>query len=115
MDLGVGPSVQGNTMPVRVSMGWLVDRERHVLREELGKGLDQQRVELHPAVAAQLNGPTHMRLDAQGHIDSDLWCMDGSTIRATRAAAGAGKKGAPKSPKTTFWAARAADSAASST
>jgi len=56
-----------------------------------------------------------MRLDAEGHIDWDLWCVDGSTVRASRAAAGAGKKGAPKSPTTTRWAARAADSAASST
>ena len=56
-----------------------------------------------------------MRLDAQGHIDWDLWCVDGSTVRASRAAAGAGKKGAPKNPATTLWAARAADSAASST
>ena len=56
-----------------------------------------------------------MRLDAEGHIDWDLWCVDGSTVRASRAAAGAGKKGAPKSPSTTLWATRAADSAASST
>ena len=56
-----------------------------------------------------------MRLDAEGHIDWDLWCVDGSTIRASRAAAGAGKKGAPRNPGTTLWAARAADSAASST
>jgi transposase len=56
-----------------------------------------------------------MRLDAEGRIDWDLWCVDGSTIRASRAAAGAGKKGALPSPPTTLWATRAADSAASST
>jgi len=56
-----------------------------------------------------------MRLDAEGHIDWDLWCVDGSTVRASRAAAGAGKKGAPMSQSTTHWAARAADSGASST
>lgn len=28
-------------------------------------------------------------LDDQGHIDHDLWCIDGSVIRASRAAAGA--------------------------
>ena len=55
-----------------------------------------------------------IRLDADGHIDWDLWCVDGSNVRASRAAAGAGEKGAPESPKTTLWAARAADSAASS-
>lgn len=56
-----------------------------------------------------------MKLDAQGRIDWDLWCVDGSNIRASRAAAGAGKKGALKSPKTTRWAARAAGLAPNST
>src|SRR5262249_42589349 len=32
------------------------------------------------------------RLDAQGRIDWDLWCVDGSSIRGSRAAAGASKK-----------------------
>ena len=32
-----------------------------------------------------------LRLDAQGCIDWDLWCVDGSVIRASRAAAGAGE------------------------
>jgi transposase len=31
-------------------------------------------------------------LDDKGLIDHDLWCIDGSVIRASRAAAGAGKK-----------------------
>lgn len=56
-----------------------------------------------------------VRLDAEGYIDWDLWCIDGSSIRASRAAAGAGKKGAPKSPAITRWAARAADSGANCT
>ena len=56
-----------------------------------------------------------IRLDAEGHIDWDLWGIDGSSIRASRAAAGAGKKGAPLNPPTTRWVARAADSGASST
>ena len=56
-----------------------------------------------------------IRLDDQGKIDWDLWCVDGSSIRASRAAAGGGKKGATKSRKTTLWAAREADSAANST
>ena len=34
----------------------------------------------------------HLRLDQQGHIDWDLWCVDGASVRATRAAAGASKK-----------------------
>jgi transposase len=56
-----------------------------------------------------------VRLDAEGQIDWDLWCVDGTMVRASRSAAGAGKKGAPTSPPTTHWAARAADSGASST
>ena len=47
-----------------------------------------------------------VRLDREGRIDWDLWCVDGSSIRASRAAAGAGKKGGPKNPKTTLWAAQ---------
>jgi transposase len=56
-----------------------------------------------------------IRLDAEGRIDWDLWCVDGSSIRASRAAAGGGKKGAPKNPWTTRWAAREAGSGAKST
>lgn len=56
-----------------------------------------------------------IRLDAQGRIDWDLWCVDGTNIRASRAAAGAGEKGGPTNPETTLWAARAADSAPKST
>ena len=56
-----------------------------------------------------------IRLDENGYIDWDLWCVDGSSVRASKAAAGAGKKGAPKSPETTHWVARAADSGARST
>ena len=56
-----------------------------------------------------------VRLDKEGKIDWDLWCVDGSSIRASKAAAGAGKKGAAKNPQTTHWAARAADSGVKST
>ena len=34
-----------------------------------------------------------LRLDEQGHIDWELWCVDGSSVRAAKAAAGAGKRG----------------------
>lgn len=60
----------------------------------------------------------HLRLDGEGRIDWDLWCVDGSSVRATRAAGGADKKVAiatRKNPRTTRWAAAAADSGASST
>jgi transposase len=63
----------------------------------------------------QLLQRLQIRLDADGKIDWDLWCVDGSSIRASRAAAGGGKKGATKSRKTTLWAAREADSGASCT
>src|SRR5438105_4928436 len=33
-----------------------------------------------------------IRLDREGKIDWDLWCIDGTQIRAARAAAGADKK-----------------------
>lgn len=59
-----------------------------------------------------------IRLDREGRIDWDLWCIDGSSVRAARAAGGAAKKVSSsirKSPKTTLWAAREADGAASST
>lgn len=59
-----------------------------------------------------------IRLDRDGQIDWDLWCIDGSSVRASRAAAGAGKKASnatgPNRP-TTLWGARVADSRASST
>ena len=34
----------------------------------------------------------HVRLDREGKIDWDLWCIDGTSIRGTRSAAGASKK-----------------------
>ena len=36
-----------------------------------------------------------LRLDDEGLIDRDLWCVDASVIRASRAAAGAKKKSGP--------------------
>jgi transposase len=39
----------------------------------------------------------HVRLDEQGKIDWETWCVDTTTVRASRAAAGAGEKGAPRS------------------
>lgn len=51
-----------------------------------------------------------LKLDAQGRIDWDLWCIDATNVRATRAAAGAPKKGGPKSPRITRWAVPEGDS-----
>jgi transposase len=57
-----------------------------------------------------------LRLDQRGLIDFDLWCVDGSSIRASRAAAGASsKKKSRASRPTTPWGARGAVSARKST
>jgi transposase len=34
-----------------------------------------------------------------GEIDDELWCIDGTSTRAARCAAGGGKKGIPRSRK----------------
>ena len=49
-----------------------------------------------------------LKLDARGLIDWELWCVDGASVRATRAAAGAEKTvaiGTPTNRRTTRWAA----------
>jgi transposase len=49
-----------------------------------------------------------VKLDDDGYINWELWCVDGSSVRAARAAAGADKKVAgatPMNPPTTHWAA----------
>ncbi len=60
----------------------------------------------------------HLRLDQQGKIDWDLWCIDGTSVRGTRSAAGASKKAppvTPRNPRTMAWAAREAVLARKST
>jgi transposase len=52
-----------------------------------------------------------IKLDDEGLIDWELWCVDGANVRAARAAAGVDKKvasGTATSRKTTLWAAREA-------
>lgn len=59
-----------------------------------------------------------VKLDEQGLIDWELWCVDGASVRASRAAAGADKKvsrDTPTSPPTTRWVAREAGLDRSST
>lgn len=46
---------------------------------------------------ARILDALHLRLDELGRIDWETWCVDGSNIRAGRAAAGA-KKGARNKP-----------------
>ena len=59
-----------------------------------------------------------IKLDKNGLIDWDLWCVDGASVRAARAAAGADKKvagGTRRNPRTTLWAAAEAGLGPSST
>lgn len=55
------------------------------------------------------------RLDAAGLIETDLWCIDGTNVRASRSAAGAPEKKSRASPATTPWAGPAAASGPRST
>ena len=56
-----------------------------------------------------------LELNAEGLIGLDLWCIDSTSVRASRSAAGAGKKGIPRSRSTMLPASRAAASAPRST
>jgi transposase len=58
-----------------------------------------------------------IRLDKDGYIDWDLWCVDGSSVRALRAAAGASKKAKnqAENAEITRWGAREAGGDQSST
>lgn len=58
-----------------------------------------------------------IRLDKDGYIDWDLWCVDGSNVRAVRAAAGASKKAknSREDTRITRWVAREAGGDQSST
>lgn len=44
-----------------------------------------------------------------GDLDGDLWCVDGTNVRAARCASGGGKKGIRKSRRTTRLAVLAGD------
>ena len=48
------------------------------------------------------------RLRGQLEIDEELWCIDGTIVRAAKCASGGGKKTIPKSRKTTRSAAAVA-------
>lgn len=69
-------------------------------------------------VFARIIEALQVKLDEKGLIDWELWCVDGASVRAARAAAGADKKvssGTPTSRKTTLWAAAEAGLDRSST
>ena len=51
----------------------------------------------------------HLRLREDGLIDLDTWMVDSTSIRATRAASGAGKRGARENRSTTVSGAAEAD------
>ena len=64
-------------------------------------------------VFARVVEALQVKLDARGLIDWELWSVDGASVRATRAAAGADKKvssATRTSPRTTRWAAAEAGS-----
>ena len=48
------------------------------------------------------------RLREHVTIDEELWCVDGTSVRAAKSAAGGGKKGIVTNRPTTRWAAAAA-------
>jgi transposase len=57
-----------------------------------------------------------LKLNEEGKIDCELFCIDGSSVRASHAAAGAAKRGVlQKSRKTTLWGVLAGASGRSST
>ena len=56
-----------------------------------------------------------LKLNTEGLIDLDLWCIDSTSIRASRSAAGAGKRGIPRSRSTMRLASREGASAPRST
>ncbi len=64
---------------------------------------------------ARLLDRLRLKLNAEGLIDLDLWCVDTTSVRASRAAAGGGKRGTRRSRRTTRSASRAGASAARST
>ena len=83
---------------------------------ELGPCLDRDRCKRD--VFARVIQDLQIRLDKKGLIDWDLWCVDGASVRAARAAAGADKKvsaATRANPKTTLWAAAEAGLDPSST
>jgi transposase len=55
------------------------------------------------------------QLDLDGCIDWELFCVDGSSVRASRVAGGAKKGGPRKSPQTMLWAVPAGAGAPSCT
>jgi transposase len=59
-------------------------------------------------VFARIIDALQIKLDEQGLIDWELWCVDGANVRASRAAAGADKKVSSvtrTNRRTTHWAA----------
>ena len=69
-------------------------------------------------VFARIVEALQIKLDKDGLIDWDIWCVDGANVRAARAAGGADKKvsnATPTSLRTTLWAAAEAGLDRSST
>ena len=48
------------------------------------------------------------RLQGDAELDGELWCVDGTVVRAHKCASGGGKKRMPTNPRTTLLAAAGA-------
>ena len=78
-------------------------RDRTALWEEAGAGnaallaVERQSGE----VVAWVGSADYFDATAAGAIDEGLWCVDGTTVRAARCAAGGGKRGIRRSLATT--------------
>jgi transposase len=57
-----------------------------------------RKIGLLAAIVAELQ----VELGLQECLDHNLWCIDGTNVRAARCAGGGGKKGTPKSQKITL-------------
>lgn len=72
----------------------------------------------HKGIFARMVESLQLKLDEDGKLDWSAWCVDGTSVRATRAAGGASKKVASRtswSLKITPWATAAEASAPKST
>jgi transposase len=109
------------------SLGWRPAMRRH----ELSDGQWELIADLMPRAGRHgggrwqghrqvVKGPvwrlcTELKLNAEGLSDLDLWCIDSTSVRASRSAAGTRKKGIHRSPTTIRSTSRVAASAPRST
>ena len=76
---------------------WILCHRRSLARPARALWPVADRVRLLPQLAQErrlrsIIEALQVKLDKAGYIDWDLWCVDGASVRAARAAAGAEKK-----------------------